>query len=166
MKADTTLGVIISHKAELLAQMERVYSEFLARIAAMDDRQFGTEREAGINDWTPKDVVAHVAFWDELLSKLLLASLVEATPFSGINSYDQINARSTVLRRSEQLSRILEKLGTAQRDVLTSVNDFTSDETLHCDVPVAYASRVDQRPLRECVHFSLPRAWILSSNAR
>jgi hypothetical protein len=80
---------------------------------------------------------------------MLIAWLVEGRPFPGFKPYDEINQYSTVLRRSEQLSKILEELGTAHRDVLTIVNDLTTDETLHCDVPVAYASRVDQRPLGE-----------------
>ena len=134
-------------KAELLAEKERAYNEFLATIADLDDAKFVLEPNG--EDWTPKDVVAHVAFWEDFLSKMLLAWVIEAVPLPGFDSYDEINTYATALHRPVPLSKILEDLETAHRDVLRIVTELVSDETLSHDVPVAYESRTGHRPLSE-----------------
>ncbi|MCZ6530286.1 MAG: DinB family protein [Chloroflexi bacterium] len=136
-------------KAEWLRAKERAYSEFQAVVEEIGDAGTAKIKETATGEWGLEDVVAHVAFWEDFLSKMLIAWLVEGTPFPGFESYDEINAYSTALRRSGQLSNILQELERAHRDVMTIVKDLTTDETLHREVPVAYASRVDQRPLGE-----------------
>lgn len=140
------MGSIIRSKTELLAEKKRAYEEFLA---AIDVEASDLDIQPAGEDWSPKDVVAHVAYWEDYFSKSLLAWLIAGTPFPGFESYDEINAHSTALTRSEQLSGILYELETAHRAILTIVEELTSDETLHHEVPVAYASRVGHRPLGE-----------------
>jgi len=134
-------------KAELLAEKGRAYKEFVATIADLDDAQIALEPTG--EDWTPKDVVAHVAFWENFLSKMLLAWLIEAVPLPGFDSYDEINSYAVALSRPVEFSKILEDLETAHRDVLRIVTELVSDETLANDVPVAYETRTGHRPLSE-----------------
>jgi len=136
-------------KSELLRAKERTYAEFQAGVEEIGDAGIVKITETATGEWSPKDVVAHSAFWEDYLSKMLIAWLVEGTPFPGFDSYDEINAYSTALRRSGQLSKILEELDRAHRDVLRILTELVSDETLAQDVPVAYESRTGQRPLSE-----------------
>ena len=137
----------MTSKAELLAEKARAYDEFVATIADLDDAQFALEPKG--EEWTPKDVVAHVAFWEDFLSKMLLAWLIEAVPLPGFDSYDEINTYAVALSRPVEFSKILEDLETAHRDVLRIVTELVSDETLANDVPVAYETRTGHRPLSE-----------------
>ena len=134
-------------KAELLAEKARVYEEFVATIASFDDARLELKPEG--EEWTPKDVVAHVAFWEDYLSKMLIAWLIEAVPLPGFDSYSEINTYAAALRRPVEFSKILEDLETAHREVLRIVTELVTDETLADDVPVAYESRTGHRPLSE-----------------
>ena len=162
------MGAIISNKTELLAEKERAYDEFVATIANLDDAQFALEPKD--EDWTPKDAVAHVAYWESSLAKALLAFLLEETPLPGFVSYDKINAFSTTLRRTSSLTEVLGELETAYSDVTAIVEEFVTDATLERTVAVAYASRVEHKPISEVLtsyikHFSEHAAQVRSWRA-
>lgn len=158
----------IQTKADLLAAKERTYDEFVAAVAAIGDTRTGNESRPVGEDWGPRDMVAHVAYWDASLAKALLAWLLEGTPFPGFDSYDEINAFSITLRRAHPLKRVLAELEAAHCDVMAIVQEFFTDETLERSILVAYPSRVEQEPISDLLtayvehyveHAAQIRAW-------
>ena len=151
------MAQVTRDKADLMEEKERAYEEFVATIASFDDAQLEFKPEG--KNWTPKDIVVHVAFWESFLSKMLVAWLVEGTPFPGFNAYDGINAYSTMLRSSMDFSKVFQELEIAHLDVLRIVEELISEESLDQEVSVAYPSRTGHRPLAELLtdyieHFS------------
>lgn len=155
-------------KAEVLEEKKRTYDEFLASLDGIDKAQFDGGREPADEDWNPRDVAAHVAYWESWLAKALLALLIEATPFPGFRSYDRINNFSTSLRSTSSLLEVLDELEIAYSDVTAVVEEFISDAELDRTVEVAYPSRVEHKPISEILtsyieHFSdhseQVRAW-------
>ncbi|MFQ5922490.1 MAG: ClbS/DfsB family four-helix bundle protein [Anaerolineales bacterium] len=143
------MGAITSSKTELLAEKKRAYEEFLAAIDVVQEAAHDPDIQPAGEDWSPKDVVAHVAYWEDYFSKSLLAWLIEGTPFPGLESYDEINAYSTVLRHSVGFSNVIQELETAYHDVLRIVEELISEESLDREVRVAYLSRTGHKPLAE-----------------
>ena len=134
-------------KAELLTAKERNYEAFLKAVAGIRNAQVDSEPEPVSEDWTLKDVVAHVAYWETSLAKALLTLLLEDAPFPYFDSYDRINAFSTVLRRKHSLTEVLAELKTAHSDVTAIIEELVTDAMLDQRVPIAYPSRVEHRAL-------------------
>lgn len=141
------MSAIISSKTELLEEKKRAFEEFMAEIDVV--RKPDPDLPPTGEDWSPKDVVTHVAYWEDYFSKSLLAWLIEGTPFPGLESYDEINAYSAVLRHSMAFSKVIQELETAHQDVLGIVEKLITEESLDQEVRVAYPSRTSHRPLAE-----------------
>ena len=143
------MSAIMSSKTELLAAKKRAFEEFMSAIDVVQEAAPDPDLPPTGEDWSPKDVVAHVAYWEDYFSKSLLAWLIEGTPFPGFESYDEINGYSTALHRSMGFSRLIQELETAHHDVLRIVDELISEESLDREVRVAYLSRTGHKPLAE-----------------
>ena len=143
------MSAIISSKSELLEEKKRTFEEFMAVIDVVRKAAPNSDLSPAEADWSSRDVVTHVAYWEDYFSKSLLAWLIEGTPFPGLESYDEINAFSTVLRHSVDFSKVIQELETAYHDVLRIVEELISEETLDREVTVAYLSRTGHKPLGE-----------------
>ena len=95
---DTTTTAAAPSPAHLARQLECSFADFLATLALLEPAEMDAARLA--NGWTPKAVVAHVAFWDVVQRQRMedaMAGRLATTGFirPATNNDDRANADDT-----------------------------------------------------------------------
>ncbi len=109
---------------ELLGELEKARSELRASYRGLSDEQM-TRLEA-VGEWSVKDVLSHVASWDEvMLPDLARIARGETPALASIDleraNYDAANAAVMSQRRDRPLERVLRDLDTDRADVIAAV---------------------------------------------
>ncbi len=79
------------NKQEILQALERTHDEFLKAINQFSDEEMTTRRV--VENWTPKDVLAHVTRWENVCSGYLV-QVAAGDPISPLGASSQeLNAR-------------------------------------------------------------------------
>jgi len=122
------LEILSDWRTYLLAWLAAERARFLAQFIGLDEKAL-TEPPV-FDDWTAKDLLAHVAGWDEFFTQRI--AFVVAGREEEIAGVD-LDARNAALhaeRRVWPLERAVEACGGARRDFLTALAPM-SDEELH-----------------------------------
>jgi len=113
-----------SDREDLLEQMEKARSELRASYQGLPDEQM-TRLEA-VGEWSAKDVLSHVASWDEvLLPDLARIARGETPALASVDlesaSFDSANAAIMSQRRNLPLDQVLRELEISRTDSLAAV---------------------------------------------
>jgi hypothetical protein len=113
-----------SGKEDLLEQMEQARSELRASYQGLPDEQM--TRLGAVGEWSAKDVLSHVASWDEVLLPDLARIARGDTPaLASVDlesaSFDSANAAIMSQRRDLPLAQVLRELDTDRADVMGAV---------------------------------------------
>jgi len=113
-----------SDREDLLEQMEQARSELRASYQGLPDEQM--TRLGAVGEWSVKDVLSHVASWDEVLLPDLARLARGDTPaLASIDletaSFDSANAAIMSQRRDLPLDQVLRELDTDRADVTAAV---------------------------------------------
>lgn len=128
-------------KRQLLDRIEHAHAEFEAAFAGLSDAQMA---EPGAqNDWSIKDILAHVTFWHRRLS-YLLGCAQRGEPFvslrqpgeEGSASVDRANAENYAANRDRPLSELRAEYAQAYDQALASVAALT-DADLQADSQIS-----------------------------
>ena len=98
-------------KQQLLNKLEQAWAAFNESYAGLTDEQLTTPGVTG--DWSVKDILAHVSWWEEEALKHLPTILQGGRPprysvlYGGIDAF---NARMTEQKRGLELSEVLKQL--------------------------------------------------------
>jgi hypothetical protein len=94
-------------KEQVIAKLENAWSDFRESYAGMDDTRL---LEPGvIEDWSVKDLMAHVSWWEEEALKYLPYALEGKRPPRYKDQYggiDAFNAKMTELKRGLSLGEV------------------------------------------------------------
>lgn len=118
-------------KIELLTALDESREHFLETI---DDLPDSALLESGVNDqWSIKDILAHLAMWEAELVKLLWQTKQGKTPNTAhfiSDSVDELNAKWYQLNRERTLERILEDFHGVRNQTIQWVEDFSENDLL------------------------------------
>jgi uncharacterized protein (TIGR03083 family) len=120
------------NKVELLDEMQSGYRAFVALLARLDEPQLTTP---GVNgDWSVKDILAHLATWQErAVLKLEAAKRGEVPLFMPSihtdEEMDQFNAATFAAKRTLPLADIMQTFHASYARLRTAVEEL-DDEAL------------------------------------
>ncbi len=113
-----------SDKDELLGELEKARSELRASYQGLAGEQM--TRLGAVGEWSVKDVLSHVASWDEaMLADLVRIARGDTPALASIDlesaSFDAANAAIMSQRRDLPLDRVLRDLDTVRAGVVAAV---------------------------------------------
>ena len=114
-----------SDREDLLGQMEKARGELRASYQGLSDEQMA--RLGAVGEWSVKDVLSHVASWDEvMLPDLARIARGETPALASIDvegaNYDAANAAIMSQRRDRPLDHVLRELDTDRADIIAAVS--------------------------------------------
>lgn len=113
------------NRCELLQKVERGWHEFRARVRHVGRDAMSRPTPVG---WTYRDLVAHVAAWEELSVRRIRTyrETGEKPPFEG--DVDAFNARAIAERRLVGPEAIVDELDTAHRLLVEELRRLTEEQ--------------------------------------
>jgi hypothetical protein len=113
-----------SDKDELLGEMEKARSELRASYQGLSGEQMS--RLGAVGEWSVKDVLSHVASWDEaMLADLVRIARGDTAALASIDlesaSFDAANAAIMSQRRNVPLDEVVRGLDADRADVVAAV---------------------------------------------
>jgi uncharacterized damage-inducible protein DinB len=114
--------------AEILERVDASWQELLAAIDGIPDERMSEPGVAG--DWSVKDILAHIAYWEDSLVAGLERKRTGEPNLDG-GDYEPINAREHAARADWSLARVREEMQAAHQRVtaaLESTPDVDPDD--------------------------------------
>lgn len=113
------------HKDHLVKELERARNDLLASYQGLSDEQM--TRAGAVGEWSVKDVLTHVASWEEVALPDLARLARRDTPIlASIDLYsanfDGFNALIMSLRRALPLDQVLRELDIVRADFMAAVS--------------------------------------------
>jgi hypothetical protein len=115
----------VKRKSKLIDLIERAYEEEQAFVASLSDAEQSAVGEA--DNWSAKDVVAHLAAWKERVAQSLAAAARGESP-PGFDDIDRVNAEDFETYRAHSWSDILAKSERAHKSLLERVEAMSEDD--------------------------------------
>lgn len=112
-------------KEELLRTIDEGWRAFRSRIRHLGRDGIGRTTPAG---WTFKDLVAHVAAWEELATRRLRTFRQTGAQEDAFGDVDAFNARAVAERKLVGAEAILDELEAAHRMLLEEVRRLTEEQ--------------------------------------
>lgn len=162
LQSDPPLAERALWRRQLLALLAGERAEFLFLLLGLDEETLTTRPV--FEDQTVKDLLAHIAAWDELYRDRLGLVLAGREEEIASIDLDERNADVDVRRRGWSLAEALTAFSEARRGFLDTLSQV-SDEQLHRPVAIPWA---DALPLRawvvwrarhDAVHAADVRRW-------
>jgi len=113
------------HKDHLVKELERARNDLLASYQGLSDEHM--IRPGAVGEWSVKDVLSHVASWEEVaLPDLARLARGDTPTLASIDlystSFDGFNALIMSLRRALPLDQVLRELDIVRADFMTAVS--------------------------------------------
>jgi len=113
-----------SDRQQLLGELEQARNELRASHQGLSDEEM--RRLGAVGEWSVKDVLSHVASWDEvMLPDLVRIARGETPALASVDlesaSFDSANAAIMSQRRDLPLAQVLRELDTDHADVTAAV---------------------------------------------
>lgn len=124
----------VPSRAEALATLEEGHRTLQALFARLDDERFLAPKTIGGGDWSAKDLLGHIAFWEELaleaLADLRAGALphIEAVFARGSDGIDEINAENQRRTAQQLLEETRARAAKAHGTLLTAIDSMGDDE--------------------------------------
>lgn len=113
---------------EAILELRAARRELQEVLRGLADEDF--VRPKAVDKWTVKDVLAHIAAWDEELVRVLQAFSMQAEPvysytISDRHDFAAWNEEQVAQRRARPLSEILAEFEHARRDLIQVIEGLT-----------------------------------------
>ncbi len=123
-------------RTEILQALERDRASLHAALAGLTDKDL--ETRAAVGGWTVKDVLGHIAMWQQVAVQFIADYRADGLPKSlGLAddaAVDAYNERGAALRRDWSLARVRVELDAAQRNLVAAIESLT-DQDLQRPLP-------------------------------
>lgn len=145
------------NREQLLARLEKAWTALGASYAGLTDAEMTTPGVAG--DWSVKDMLAHVATWEEEGLKYLPLIIAGGRPprYASYGGIDAFNARMTEATRHLSLAEVQRRLEETHRQLIAYLQ-LVPEEQLATETRFRHRLRLDtysHYPL----HADMIRAW-------
>jgi len=121
-----------SNRSEAVAELMRSeHARLDALLAAISDEQF--TQEAAVGEWSVKDMLAHITFWEQRLIAYLNGaheSLIQPGEDEQ-EGIDRINAGVLVANRDRPLADVRESFASSYQQTLALVESLGDDTLAH-----------------------------------
>lgn len=122
----STLG-----RDEAIAYLSAGHVSLAALIDRLDDASLARPATIGGGDWSAKDLMGHIAFWEELAFQSLAAWRERRTPPTDADDWpgvDAANARNQERTTRASLGEIRQRADLAQLNVIAALQSVTAEE--------------------------------------
>jgi hypothetical protein len=151
-------------KAELMADVRSARQELLVALTRFNEGERMKPRFP--NQWTIKDLLAHIGFWEKRAGDILSALLREQEPEGAIDgeSLDEVNQRAYLEYRDLPLLEIEQKEREAYLRLMDLVDNAPDDAIFRSD----YFAWTDGRPFVDWIignttdHYREHLQWFFS----
>ncbi len=117
------------NRAQLLSRLDKAWQAFQESYAGLSDKEMILPGVTG--DWSVKDILAHVTWWEEEALAHLPTILENRTPprysvtYGGINAF---NAQKTEQKRDLTLSQVLRQQADTHRRLVDLIQSVPEDQ--------------------------------------
>ncbi|GEM_PF-652706 len=121
-------------REEAIAIFEAERSELDTLFARLSDAEMTLRATIGGGDWSAKDLMGHIAFWEELAAQALAdwrsrrRPGVEEIFDAGRPGTDAANARNQEHTASQPLKEVSQRADAAHRAIIEAIQGLTDDE--------------------------------------
>jgi hypothetical protein len=120
-------------RAEAIALLKEGQAKLDALFARLSGEAMERPKAIGGGDWSAKDLLGHVAFWEELAVDLIAAQRAGTPPrvaaiFGGDGAVDRANAEDQARNATLPLAAVRERAATAHRQLLEGIRSLTDEE--------------------------------------
>jgi hypothetical protein len=127
-------------RADAIATLEEGQAKLDALFARLSDEAMERPKTIGGGDtsgarsgWSAKDLLGHVAFWEELAADVIEAHRTGRQPrvaaiFSGDGSVDRANAENQARSAAMSLADVRQRAATAHRALVDGIRSLADDE--------------------------------------
>ena len=112
-------------RADLLAWLAAERSDLLMQLADLDERTLSQQAVTG--DWTAKDLLAHVAYWDAFFARAVEMALAGLAGEVAEVNLDERNAATHAERQAWPLAAVLDDLAVARAAFLAVFSKAHAD---------------------------------------
>ncbi len=117
------------NKQQLLERVDKAWEDLKQSYAGLSEHEL---TEAGVmGDWSVKDIIAHVTWWEEEALKYLPVLLKGGTPprYSALyGGIDAFNTLMTQRKRSLSLAEVLQERNDTHRRLIKFIQDAPEDQ--------------------------------------
>jgi hypothetical protein len=123
----------VTTRAEAIATLEEGWSKLDALFARLSDEAMERPKTIGGGDWSAKDLLGHMAFWEELAVDAIEAQRAARQPHvaelfgSGPNGVDRANADDQARNAAMPLAAARERAATAHRALVDAIAALTDE---------------------------------------
>ena len=151
------------NREQLLARLDKAWAALGESYAGLTEAEMTTPGVAG--DWSVKDMLAHVATWEEEALKYLPLVLAGGRPlrYASYGGIDAFNARMTEAKRRLSLAEVQQLLEETHRQLIAYLR-HVPEEQFATETRFRHRLRLDtysHYPL----HATMIRAWREQTNA-
>jgi hypothetical protein len=120
--------MVADTKIELIGKLERNRDELLNALVDLNEAQVHAPRVIG--EWSIKDIVGHVAYWEQVIHDHVRKSFAEGRPrpLPSDPSEDAINHRETAKRAQWKWARVRAEFENARRAMIERVATLSEGE--------------------------------------
>ena len=121
-------------RAEALATLAEGHAAVEALAARLDDEQLTAPKTIGGGDWSAKDLLGHLAFWEELaleaLADLRAGRMPRVEPFfaRGAEGVDELNAGNSERTATQPLDEVRARAAAAHAGITGAIGSMSDDE--------------------------------------
>jgi len=134
-----------------MAELERLHTEMTALVLGLTDGQWTQQATIGDGDWSVRDLVGHIASWEELaLERIDAFRRGQALPSPGA-SIDDLNAGMVASKASLSLVDLRREATETHARLLVALSELSDQEW---ETEVAVADR-DRAPLGQALGSTL-----------
>lgn len=121
-------------RQEALRLLEEGHAALDGWFGRLSDAEMTRPATIGGGDWSAKDLLGHVAFWEELAAETLAAWREGRSPSmarlvgGAWDGVDKLNARNQVRTAAETLARVRERAGAARAALLEAIGGLSDTD--------------------------------------
>lgn len=147
---------------EALATLAEGKAALDALISQLDDTQFERPATIGGGDWSARDLVAHLAWWEEIAQQAVddwragRVPWIEAVFRDG--TVDDVNAGNDARTRGQSSAEVRERAARAHASIVATISEMADDEWAE----KAFLRRGQAQELRHAAgrHHGRTQAWL------
>jgi hypothetical protein len=119
--------ILAAYRANLLAPLAAERDRLLAQLEGLEEGML--TRSPLFDDWTVKDILAHIAAWDRWEDQAMRSMVAGEEPdFAAVQDFDAANAAFVAAWRDRSWSQVLEELHAARADWLSWLESLPLEE--------------------------------------
>lgn len=140
-------------RQQAIATLDEGQAKLDALFARLSDEAMARPKTIGGGDWSAKDVLGHIAFWEELAADLIEAQRAARQPRvaevfgAGPNAVDQANAADQARNAAMSLAEVRGRGARAHRALVDGIGSASDEEWA---APPSYETEF-KRPLGEAL---------------